>query len=246
MTERRSHAFVVLLATSFVAHLAFVEAMPAADATTPTSPRPPTSITIIDTPRPPPPPPPLPIEPSTEAAPTRPASRLAHTVVRRRAPRPIAAAEPPRAVEPMALSGVTLSNEGATWSSPAGSGESGPVAVPSAPSIGRGHGGPTGERVVAVGDLSRPPKAPDLDAALAANYPQDARRAGVTGKAVVRARILADGTVGTIRVVSETGAGFGTACKRTLAGSRWQPPLDARREAVATEINYTCTFAVAR
>lgn len=63
---------------------------------------------------------------------------------------------------------------------------------------------------------------------------------------MVRARILADGRVGTVRAVSESAPGFGEACKRTLTGSRWQAPLDARSEPVITDINYTCTFAVTR
>ena len=97
-----------------------------------------------------------------------------------------------------------------------------------------------------MGNLSRPPKAPDLDGALAANYPSEARRAGTTGTAVARVRIFADGSVGAIRIVSATTPEFGTACKRTLTGSHWQAPLDARSEPVITDVSYTCTFAVAR
>ena len=112
---------------------------------------------------------------------------------------------------------------------------------------GRGTEAPTaGDRVVAIGDLSRPPRAPNLDAQLAANYPRDARLAGTAGSAVIRARILVDGRVGSTRVVSESAPGFGVACQHTLAGSRWQPPLDADKRAVATDLAYTCTFAVAR
>jgi outer membrane biosynthesis protein TonB len=164
------------------------------------------------------------------------------------ATQPTAASEPP----PMDFSGVTLSNDGASWSSPTGNGETmtGPIGAPArAEHVGPVHRTATGtstERVVAVGDLSRPPRAPNLDAALAANYPSDARAAGTTGTAVVRARILADGRVGTMRVVSESVPGFGTACQRTLAGSHWEPPLDASSRPVITDISYTCTFAVTR
>jgi len=151
----------------------------------------------------------------------------------------------------MEFSGVTLSNDGASWSSPTGNGEAmtGPIGAP-APAVRQGPvrtaSGTATERVVAVGDLSRPPGAPNLDAALVANYPIEARRAGTTGTAVVRARILADGRVATTHVLSESAAGFGTACQRTLAGSRWAPPLDASSRPVITDITYTCTFAITR
>jgi len=164
----------------------------------------------------------------------------------------VATTEPrPTASEPADFSGVTLTNEGAGWSSPVGDGApmTGPIGPPAPAPVkpGRAAEAPTaGDRVVALGDLSRPPRAPDLDAQLAANYPREARLAGTAGSAVVRARILVDGRVGPTRVVSESGPGFGVACQRTLAGSRWQPPLDARKAAVATDLSYTCTFAVAR
>jgi hypothetical protein len=47
-------------------------------------------------------------------------------------------------------------------------------------------------------------------------------------------------------VIAESAAGFGVACQHTLAGSHWQPPLDRHQQAVATDLAYTCTFAVAR
>ncbi|MBZ0235642.1 MAG: TonB family protein, partial [Deltaproteobacteria bacterium] len=126
----------------------------------------------------------------------------------------------------------------------------GPIAA-AAPSTRRGpvRASPPrqpADRLVPIANLSRAPRAPDLDTALAANYPREARRAGLTGKAVVRARILADGNVGSIRIVSESAPGFGTACRQTLAGSRWQAPLDTNRRPVMTDVSYTCTFAVTR
>ena len=45
-------------------------------------------------------------------------------------------------------------------------------------------------------------------------------------------------------VVSETAAGFGRACRDTLTGSRWTPPLDRDGHAVTTVIHYTCRFEV--
>ncbi len=243
--ETKSRMFVALLITSIAVHVAFVAAVPTADATTTPAPAP-TLITITDSPPPPPPPPPPPtVEPASPKA-ARIAPRATHPIARRRPAAPPQQVAAPVAQEPVDLSGTTLSNDGGSWSTPTGNGEVArePIVAPAAPRQPTGRR--AGDRVVAVGDLSRPPKAPDLDAALVANYPAEARRAGRTGKAVVRARIQPDGSVGMIRIVSETDAGFGTACKRTLTGSRWQAPLDAQRTAVATDINYTCTFSVAR
>lgn len=262
-SERTSPTFLFVIAASIAAHVAFIAVLPPADATTLLAPRAPTVVTIEPVAPPsPPPPPPVPEPPKVE--PPVPPESVAARLPVSRAPRPpvrspaaprlqVAATEPPASPEtPVDFSGVTLSNEGASWSSPTGNGApmTGPIAASEpmtrpGPVLRRSTGAST-DRVVAVGDLSRPPRAPDLDAALAANYPSEARRAGTTGKAVVRARILADGTVGTIRIVSESAPGFGAACRRTLAGSRWQPPLDSHDDPVITDISYTCTFAVAR
>jgi outer membrane biosynthesis protein TonB len=207
----------------------------------------------------PPPPPPLPaidtpVAPEPVAA-RMPTPRVKRPAAPRRAAEQQIATQPTPAAPtetPMDFSGVTLSNDGASWSSPTGTGEAmtGPIGAP-APGTHRGPVQRTAtatatERVVAVGDLSRPPRAPNLDAALVANYPKDARQAGTTGKALVRARILADGRVGATRVLSESTPGFGVACQRTLAGSHWEPPLDASSRPVITDISYTCTFAVTR
>lgn len=256
-SDRTSPTFLVVIAASIVAHVAFIAVLPPADATTPRAPRVPTFVTIesVTPPSPPPPAPEPRAEPPASVSARSPVPRAPRPAMRRPAAPPpqVAAAESPARPEtPVDFSGVTLSNEGASWSSPTGNGEqmTGPIAAAD-PGTRRGpvFRPPTGasaDRVVASGDLSRPPRAPNLDAALAANYPSEARRAGIAGQAVVRARILVDGTVGTIRIASESAPGFGAACKRTLAGSRWQPPLDSHNEPVSTDISYTCTFAVAR
>jgi TonB family protein len=97
---------------------------------------------------------------------------------------------------------------------------------------------------VGLADLSVPPKAPDLTDALAAAYPVDARSNGLTGKAVVRARVMPDGGVRELALVSESAPGFGAACQQTLRSSRWSPPLDRQGHPVSTFINYTCRFNV--
>jgi len=100
--------------------------------------------------------------------------------------------------------------------------------------------------VVSVADLSARPEPPALDAALRANYPADAERQGLGGSAQVKARIAPDGRVHNLAVLAESHPGFGEACRRTLAASRWSAPRDRDGRAVATEIRYTCRFVVAR
>jgi hypothetical protein len=261
--EASSPVFLAVIAASIVAHVTVLALMPAAEATVPQPPPPPPVLVAIEAVTPPhAPPPPVPAPaPAPPIVAARTAARsprpTVHALAPARPPAPAPAAEPPpTAAEPADLSGVTLTNEGAGWASPVGDGT--PLTGPIGPAVtgrsatspatapgGRGHEQPAGDRVVALGDLSRPPRAPDLDAQLAANYPRDARRAGQAGSAVIRARILVDGRVGPTRVVSESAPGFGVACQHTLAGSRWQPPIDAHQQAVATDLAYTCTFAVA-
>ena len=162
------------------------------------------------------------------------------------------AAAPPPAEEPADFTGQTLTNEGAGdgWASAVGNGEkmNGPVGRPGVRVVRRvvdgdadaGHGPP----VIGLGDLSRTPAAPDLADALAAAYPAEARAKGLTGKAVVRARVMPDGRVRELALVSESASGFGDACERTLRGSKWSPPFDREGRAVSTFINYTCRFNV--
>ncbi|HYJ11440.1 MAG TPA: TonB family protein, partial [Polyangiaceae bacterium] len=82
--------------------------------------------------------------------------------------------------------------------------------------------------------------------ALERNYPADARKRGSSGSAKVRARIDPDGVVRQVTLLEESAPGFGTACTRTLNGSRWGAPKDKAGRSVATEIRYTCRFVVER
>lgn len=251
--ESASPMFLVVVAASILAHVAVLAVLSPADAAVRETKPPPMFVAFEAAPPPPPPPPQQPAPeqlPPTVAA--RPIARSPRPVVHRPATRPTVATAEPQPAEPADFSGVTLTNEGAGWSSPVGDGSplTGPIGPPGPPVIKRTRttktSTDTGDRVVAVGDLSRPPRAPNLDAALAANYPQEARASGIGGTAVIRARILVDGSVGATRVISESVPGFGKACQRTLAGSQWQAPLDVNKQAVATDLAYTCTFAVAR
>lgn len=218
----------------------------------PEAPRPrltPSSVAIeIRDPAPPPepPPPPEPELAKDEPAPTARAPEIAPAPDP--APTPEATpAEPDTA--PVDLGGLTLTNDGpgGTWSAPRGtaSARAGTRrAVPSAPAPTRPAPAPSAPLVVAARDLSRRPSPPALDGQLARNYPPDLRRRGIGGIAVVRILIGADGRVQSSSVVSESESGFGQACRRTVLGSRWAPPLDKSGRAVGTHVSYTCRFVV--
>jgi TonB family protein len=201
---------------------------------------------------------PLPEAPRATEKPAARAVRRVAAVASSTAPSPRAAARPevapPVAETPVDFSGTTLTNDGAGagWASATGNGAAmhGPVGRPGARTTGRQVEGiapparPTATPVVAIADLSRLPEAPRLEEALERNYPSEARQNGQTGKAVVRARITPEGSVRDLLVISESATGFGRACRDTLAGSHWTPPLDQEGRAVATVINYTCRFEV--
>jgi len=201
---------------------------------------------------------PAPEPPPAAEKPALRALRRVAAMAPRQAPTTVAptrdVAAPPPAAETLAdFSGTTLTNDGAGpgWASATGNGAAmnGPVGRPGAHVTGRHVEGtvqarPAPAPVVATADLSRLPEAPRLEDALERNYPAEARQSGQAGKAVVRARITAEGRVCDLLVVSETAAGFGRACRETLTGSRWTPPLDRDGHAVATVINYTCRFEV--
>jgi hypothetical protein len=171
------------------------------------------------------------------------------------APLPPSSAPPPADESPADFTGVTMTNDGPGdgWSSATGNGAAmkGPVGRPSARVTDRNADGDSasnshaaGPRVVGFADLSRAPAAPDLTDVLAQAYPAAARSKGLTGKAVVRARVMPDGKLRELALLSESAIGFGAACQQTLRGSAWTSPLDRGGNAVSTFINYTCRFNV--
>ncbi len=180
----------------------------------------------------------------------------------RPSPRAAPPAAPPKASEPkpaaVDLSGLTLTNGSGdgSWSSPTGDGSArqGPLA-PIGNSGKASHLpapapkpvdvlAPPGPQLVASADLSEKPRPPALDAALRRHYPAEARMRAISGTASLRVRIDADGQVRSAALLSETFAGFGSACQRALLGSVWSPPRDKSGRAVATEVRYTCRFVV--
>jgi len=252
---RRNAPLASLIAASIGLHVGIVMALPAGSAT---APRPPATVEIDVVA----PPPPREVVAEPAARTYAPAPRTVKPVTPRPAPKRVTAPAPtptpaPAAPEaPADLTGVTLTNDHGGWSSATGNGEqmTGAIGARTGEVTGRRHAGndaaapkaAAGEVVVAAGDLSRPPKPPGLEAQLAANYPAAARTSGLTGRAKIRLRVHANGSVGGMRVISQSSDGFGTACIATLRGSHWEPPLDADGRAVATDVAYTCEFEVVR
>ncbi len=243
-------------------------------ATVPNTSRPPSGPSVVEfevppAPAPAPVPEPAP-EPEPEPEPAAPAIPAAVAAAPDPAPEPAPEPEPepaePAAAEeaPVELAGLTLTNDGpgAGWSSTTGNGRKmvGPIRRP--PKLKPASRERSERPVAAVGprrpakaatpalvpvtDLSQRPTPPPLGGKLTSHYPPDAKRRGEEGIAVVLARIEADGRIRIASVASESGLGFGEACRQTVIGSVWSPPLDAQGRAVATQIQYTCQFRVDR
>lgn len=166
--------------------------------------------------------------------------------------------DPPPAPEaPVDFTGVTMTAEGASgWSTAVGNGQAitrpvgriAKVTGRNREGISGGVIGAKGPRLLTPGNLSRRPGTPgNLNSLLVKNYPPRARSQGIEGTATVRVRIMADGSLGLLRIKQQTGKhGFGAACVATLrAGGRWQPALDAQGRPGAYEVDYLCTFEVA-
>ena len=162
---------------------------------------------------------------------------------------PPATTSPPPALD---FSGVTLTNEtGLGFAMPVGNGSplQGPIALGAPQAVTGNAPSPSPApakppALVNASDLSEHPRPPDLAGLLRANYPEEARLRGLRGSARVRARIEADGVIRSARLLFESAAGFGSACRHTVLGSRWSAPRDKNGAAVATEIVYTCHFEV--
>ncbi len=243
----------IAIAVSLLAHLGAVRLVPKAAPSAPAQHKRVEFVTL----------PPAPVPPAPELAPPPVPEPEPATPPEPAAPSPPAAATP--RAQPRPLSGKTLTAEGPGPSFAAAEGDGSkhdaPIVVPPAPPAEpvapRVAPAPPPPRtppprpppppppaVVPLKDLSRKPAPPELVSLLARNYPDDARRRGVSGEATVRARIDADGRVRTASVSSESEPGFGAACQRALIGSRWTPPLDRDGRAVGTWVRYTCRFRV--
>ncbi len=201
-------------------------------------------------PEPPAPPPPPPEEPAPEPAPLTAPPVARSAPAPRRAPasrQSQAATDRPADESPVDFSSAVMSNDGpgmtmrGSAGGARGSSREGGRAV-TAPGVRSGP--PAEPRIVAVKDLARRPRAPGLDAALEQHYPAEARRSGISGKAVLRVRILPDGRIGKVQRIEETRSGFAEACEKAVRSAAWEPPLDREGAPVATEITYTCRFEI--
>lgn len=208
--------------------------------------RPPSEVDFVTTPLPPEPPRQA---PPPEPPPPAPEPRAA---LQKSAPAPREAPPPEPVARPLDLRGVTLTNDSGDFAMPTGNGlaldrpigtSRAPVLAPP-PTVAPPAAPLPAPALVAFESLGSRPSPPSLEGALARNYPADARRRAIGGSAKVRARIEADGVARSVSVESESFAGFGEACRRTVAGSRWTPPRDPNGRAVATQVRYTCHFKV--
>lgn len=243
------HLLELAIGLSVLVHAGAARVLPRA---TPVTPAPSAYVEMVALPKP------ARIEPALPEAPPPPPPP---------APKPVARVSPPPAApiprlepaKPRELTGTTLTADGpgASFEAPSGDGssrsepmEAGPKAEPRpaprlTPSPPPTRPPPPAPRPPArTEELARKPAPPALAAVLARHYPDDARKRGVGGQAVVRARVDPDGKVRTASVVSESEPGFGSACQRTLVGSTWSAPLGRDGSPVATWVRYTCRFRV--
>ena len=201
----------------------------------------PSFVEIMDVAPPPPPEPePAPDPPDTPAPAVRapaPVNVDRVTTSTRRTPALTAAATN---AAPIDFTGTLLSSaDGPGVPLPAGrEGAATSAAAPAAPVVRHGP------ETVSAHDLSKAPRPPPLDLVLERNYPADARRSGMPGTAILSVQILADGSVGVVRHVSQTSPRFGDACERAVRSGPWSAPLDRAGRPVATLITYTCRFEV--
>lgn len=242
--ERTAGLFGWLVPASILLHVVLVGVLPSAPTARHGSP--PKTALVLEMAVPAAPPPPLAEAHDPEPAPpTRSSKKLVAappTTKTSAAHAPADEARPPPTTNdaPVDFTGMTFSNDGP------GVVVTGGGAAPSRPASATSlAGAPSPARAasfVPAGSLGRAPRAPGLDRELERNYPSDARRSGISGAASLRLELLADGRVGKVEHVSETYAGFGRACERTVRGGRWEPPLDRDGRPVATEIKYVCKF----
>jgi protein TonB len=236
--DRRGATLAWVLGVSVAAHVAILGALGPSGARQAPARRHPVEVTMEVAPAPH-------VTPPVAAAP-RPRVVAQRLAVRApaHAPPPPSAPAPDEA--PADFSGVTLTNDGAGpgWASPVGNGGAmrAPIGAPGArvAPVARTSEPP----LVALASLSRAPSPPDLADVLERHYPEAARRQGLAGQAVLKARIPPDGRPRDLVLVSQSTLGFGDACRATLRESVWTAPLDREGRAVATLVTYTCRFEV--
>lgn len=241
-----------ILPASIALHVVTFAWLPSTHHSPPKLPPPPLVLEVADVPPPAPAPaPPTPeptAEPTPEAAPPRAASRAPAAPANvARGAREAAPASAPASEAPMDFTSTVFSNDGpglAVGGGGASLSSTAPAPAAASLPLRRAPVAPAPPRLVPPSSLARRPRAPGLDTELERQYPAEARRSGISGSAVLRVRILSDGRIGEVRIMSESWTGFGPACERTVRAARWEPPIDRDGAPVATEITYTCRFEV--
>lgn len=104
----------------------------------------------------------------------------------------------------------------------------------------------SGDPIVPMADLSRRPRAPEgLRDALVRHYPAEYRARGIEGSARVSFVLYPGSRLTRFRIVFESDAGFGQACREMLQESTgWDDPLDQQGNPVATRVTFTCDFSI--
>lgn len=141
---------------------------------------------------------------------------------------------------PVRLTGVKFSNAG-TFALHGGGGPG--SAAPATLAAPAAEERPS-SRLVGLADLSQRPTPPKLDARLQANYPRAQRQMGTEGEALLELVLSERGEVVDAKIRSQTSPPFGAACRKTLLGTRWSPPVDGAGRAVRTRLSYRCSFRV--
>lgn len=201
-------------------------------------------------PEPPPPPAPPPVEPPPPAP-----KPVEKREVKRRPPPPSEAPPPPPPDVPPPPSDATPSADppkpvfGVSMSSTVGPGQSGfsvrvgntlmkePERERTAPQDVKGYA-PPAQRYVPVNQVSRMPK-PKGECKGA--YPAEAKALRIEGEVKLDIEILADGSVGEIRVLKRLGYGLDETAVQALRKCRFEPAR-VGDEAVATRVPYTYIF----
>lgn len=231
-----------ILPASIAIHIAVFAWMPSVRRTVAALPPPPLVLEVVE---PPPIPTPLPSPPTP--APTQPAPIQQPTPAIHRVARDVAPpSQAPTLVNaaPIDFTSTVFSNDGFGIAVGAGPRAAAAPVVASARSVSQAPSPPPQSPIVEASSLARRPRAPGLDAELERHYPIEARRSGISGSAVLRVRILPDGRIGDVRIMTESWTGFGPACEKTVRAAHWEPPIDRNGAPVATEITYTCRFEV--
>lgn len=141
------------------------------------------------------------------------------------------------------------SGSGATWGMRASRGTS--VNAPYRPGVRGGGGGGGGGDGVASGQGAFQPvpqsglsRLARLESRLARRYPEEARRLEVEGTVRLLVDVRADGTVASVRLLSDPGGGLGESAVAELRDARFSAALDREGRPVDTRVVYTVRYVL--